>query len=238
MAKMTVQDFHNRIREIIDLEVADLSDALLNLFLTQGMRYTQRYNQGLWPQYEYTWTVALTSGTRDYTFGDLEAGDTNSYTIAVIRDIRSDDRSKFIYMDRGEFDVRFARDITTAGPPYVWNLRDSDTVRFFPEPDTNVTVDVLGWREATNWVDEGTAGTSDLPEDFDDPILAYAMGQVYAQQDEGQTAVFWLNMADVHLIGLEDKYDASVPTDMAMNERPSYLWRPETPGRPPFNFEF
>jgi hypothetical protein len=235
MAKLTLQEYRDTIRSVIDLDELTLNDTLVDLFVTQGMRYAQRWNQGLWPSYGHTWTVTLTSGTRDYTYDTLEVGDASSYTIAHVRDVRSDDRNSFVYLSRPDFDGQVARDSTASGSPYVWSPRDSDTIRFYPEPNAAIAVDIFGYREGTNWVALGTE--SDLPEMFDDAILAYALGKAYAQQDEGQTSIFWLQMADVHLTQLEDMFDQPPPVDMVMNGRPISLWSAETPGRLPYDFE-
>lgn len=238
MAKLTVQNYRDRARTIIGLDSNDLGDDLLDLFLTQGMRYAQRWNQGLWPAYLNTWTATLVADQADYTLTALAANDGNNYTIAHIRTIRSDTSNRFTYLSREDFDRTIARDHTASGNPYVWSPRDSDTIRLYPTTDSVITVDIHGWRDPENWVDDGTGGVSDLPEEFDDAILAYMLGKVYAQQDEGQTSVFWLQMADVHLAALEDAVDQPPPVDMAMNSVPADLKRHDASGRLPFDFEF
>lgn len=237
MAKLQVSDYRARIREIIDLDESDLSNTMLDLFITQGMRYAQRWNQGLWPFYENRWTYELVAGTHTYTHALLESNDGNSYTIAHVRDARTDDLKQLVYLSRSDFEQQVKRDNTTSGEPRVWTPATQNSIRFWPTPDANTEVDLYGWREPTNWVAEGAGGVSDMPEDFDDAILYYALGQTYAQQDEGQTSVYWLNMADVVLVALEDKYDQLPPVSAVMNGRPGWVWESETLGRLPFDFE-
>ena len=236
MAKLTVAEFRTQIRDVLDLDASDLPDALLDQFLIQGMRYAQRWNQGLWPEYENTWTFTLTSGVDTYTLTDLASNDANGYLIGNVRDVRSDDRKSFVYLSRDDFDRQVSRDNTSSGSPSIWSPRGT-SIRVFPTPDAAYEIDVFGWRKPVNWVSEGAGGVSDLPEEFDDAILAYALGMAYAQQDEGQTSVFWLNLADVHLVQLEDAVDQMPPVDLVMNGRPRYVWAVETPGRIPFTFE-
>lgn len=238
MAKLTVQNFRDRLRDVLDVGTGDLTDTVADLFLTQGMRYCQRYNRGLWPFYENTWTFNTVADQKDYAFTAVQANDPNSYKIAQIASVRSDDKKKFTWMSRNDFDRDIARDTTAKGTPRVWSVRDYTTLRLYPTPNDVVAVDVHGHRTPTNWIAIGGGSTSDMPEQFDDVILCYALGKAYAQQDEGQTSLFWLQIATAMLEELETLYDSPPPVDSAMNSRPwGPSWRPETPGRLPFDFE-
>ena len=235
MAKMTVQEYRDTLRQVIDLDATDLPDALLDTFMTQGARYAQRWNQGLWPFFRDSWTYTWPSGSASQTLTQIEDGDTAE--INLIEYVRSDDRREFLFLSELDFHRQVSRDSTTTGQPYLWVMSsDRLSVTLYPTASADTSVDFYGWRKAQDWVGDGAGAVSDMPEQFDDAIFAYAMGKVYAQQDEGQTSVFWLNMADVHLVALEDEFDQAAPVDRVMNSIPQAhsTW---PGGRVPYDFE-
>ena len=236
MAKRTVSDYRSDIRTQLDLDESDLPDAMLDTFIRAGARYAQRWNQGLWPFYEMSWTYSWPADTASQTLTQIEDGSTD--LINKVRYLRSDDVRTFSYLSEQDFHKTIQRDNSNGGIPYVWSpSANGETITLFPQPSAITEVDVDGWKKASDWVSDGAPGESDMPEQFDEAVFAYACGMAYQSQDEGQTAVFWLNMADVHLSQLEDEFDAGPPVDMIMNGGAISQWRPETPGRLRFDFE-
>lgn len=232
----TVDDFRTRIRAIIDLDASDLPDAMLDEFILQGARYAQRWNQAQWPFYHTSWTHTWPADTATQTLVQIQGSSDD--VVDSVRYVRSDDVRLFKYLSESDFHRLIDRDNTSSGVPSVWSPSLSGTeMTVWPAPSVATEIVVYGFKSPSNWVSEGAGGVSDMPEEFDDAILAYALGKTYASQDEGQTSVFWLNMADVHLTQLEDRYDSGPPVDLVMNGGAVSSWMPETPGRLRFDFE-
>lgn len=237
MAKLTVQNYRDRSREIVDLESSELTDALVDLWLKEAAQAAQNWNQGAWPFYKKIWTVTWPASTASQTLTQLDALHGETETIREIIGMRSDDRRKFAYMSRDDLYQWVARDNTSEGTPWLWSPWNDD-IRIFPTPSGATDIDILGWQAHDDWVADGAGGESDMPEDFDYAILSFLLSRIYSWQDEPQTSVFWLQNAQLKLEQLEDKYDSMPPVDMVLNGSAIPRWTPETPGRIPFDFEF
>lgn len=237
MAKMTVADYRSIIRSVIDLEIADLPDALIDHFLRESARRAQRWNQGQWPFYKHEWTVTWPDATAVQTLTELNGLHGDTEQIGLVYAVRSDDYRWFKYLSHSDFARRIERDDTTSGTARAWVPLGRHSIRLWPTPSPALNVTLFGWQEGSEWVSGGAGSTSDMPEDFDDAIFNWAMGRIYATQDEPQTSLYYMNTSDMILSELEDKYDASPPTDLVMNGEPAQYWFPETPGRAPYDWE-
>lgn len=218
MAKRQLSNYRTDIRAITDLDSTDLPDATLDMFLRDGARYAQRFNQGLWPFFEELWTFDTVDEQAAYDMDTEVAEDhASDYLVAQIRTVRRDDLT-LIPWNRDTYERTVRVDATTEGKPSYWTLW-GENLTLYPVPDGIYTLTVRGWRKGMNWIGDGTTATvvSDMPEEFDDAILQWALGDTYAHQDEPATSLYYHNRADLTLTQLEDQYDQSIPTDIVMN---------------------
>lgn len=123
----------------------------------------------------------------------------------------------------------------------------------WPLPATSVTLRIEGWRQPISFVtlNEGASGTPaggyysataanavpDMPAPFHEAILNYAIGQAFVYLDEGDRALFYIQLCDNKLALLEDQWFRAVPSDgpIVMNGKPR--WTTALPERLRYDFE-
>ena len=119
MPKRTVSDYRSDIRTQLDLDETDLPDAMLDTYIRAGARYAQRWNQGLWPFYETSWTYAWPASTATATYATIQGASTEE--IYKVRYVRSDDVNVFQYLSEADFHRRIDRDNANSSTPRIWS---------------------------------------------------------------------------------------------------------------------
>jgi len=177
----TLQQIRDYVRSHIDLEVEDLPDAVLDVFIREGSKRVERAEKR-WPFYEAEYTLNTVASTEDY---DIE--DTFGVTLSEITSIVTPSHGPIKWIGRDVGDTHFPLDTATTGEPVAWS-EWGGSLRLYPTPDAVYSLSVRGYRESTDWIAEGAGGEPDLPDDLHNCVAQWALARAYAQQDDPEMA--------------------------------------------------
>lgn len=172
---LNLQQIRDYVRVHLDVEIEDLPDAVLDIFIREGSKRIERA-EDRWPFYEATFPLATVAAQRDYAFTDISA------TLESIHSIRGEQwELKNLGVDQG--DRRWPRNIQqTAEPSHfaVWNK----TLRLYPDPDLTYNLIIRGYRKPDDWVDEGAGAEPDMPDELHNTVALWALSRAYNQQED------------------------------------------------------
>jgi hypothetical protein len=205
----TLQDYRDLIRNTLDLGAADIPDSLVDEWVRDAATKCQTARQQ-WPFYESKWTFNTVASTASYAYGVIQSADNHIGEIVRVKGPNWD-------LEYQPMRVRDAMNPTvgseTSGPPQYWSVWPDSTLVLDPVPTGVESIAVYGFTEPEDWVSDGAAAVSDIPDLFDTVILNWATGRAYAQQDEPQTSVFYLDLAQLRLEELKIYFDDPRPLD-------------------------
>lgn len=203
-----LSQFRELIRLTLDLDATDLPDTLVDEWVRDGATRAQTHRQE-WPFFEHDWTFTGVSEQSTYTLADIQGADPEA--IAEIRQVRGPSWD-LRWQDIATRDRYRSRDSDSTGSPSYWSQWSNGDVVLDPAPDNSTdTFAVRGFQKPKDWVADGASGVSDMPVEFDTPILNWALGRAYAQQDEPSTSLYYADMADLRLSELTRYYDDPSP---------------------------
>ena len=187
----TSTDLVNLVRDIIDLDEADLPISLVRTYLRDG--YDRVINlERTWPFFETSTSFNTVAGQREYPMSSIGAGNLREITSMVDTSI-SGNRLRLIALEDAERIWSGSLD-TAARPMYFveWN-----SIQFlYPRPDVVYTINVRGYRKPTyDWVNNGT-----LEVDCDDrlhtALAYYALSRAYQRQEDAEMAAVYKQSFD------------------------------------------
>ena len=203
--------FRELIRLTLDLDATDLPNTLVDEWVRDGATRAQTRRQE-WPFFQYDWTFTGETNKSNYTFAEIESEDGSGNEIAEIRQVRGPSWD-LRWQDIATRDRYRSRDSSSTGSPSYWSVWNNGELVLDPVPDNSTDTFVIrGYKKPKDWVADGDSGVSDMPKDFDSPILNWALGRAYAQQDEPQMALYYADLADLRLRELVRFYDDPSPT--------------------------
>lgn len=226
----TLQQFRDLVRLTMDLDADDLADLLVDEWVRDGAVRAQSKRQR-WPFFEKTWTFSTVEGQSTYTVDAITADSGEAESIAEIRQVRGP-RWDLKWVDISSIDQMSPQNSVRTGSPTHYARWGNGDLVLSPEPTVIETFQIRGFQEPTDWVAGGAGNTSDMPDTFDSPILNWAIGRAYAQQDEPQTALYYADMSDLRLDELVKRYNDTPPAiDVTMGgeRRMSPLTDPRFP---------
>ena len=204
----TLEKFRELIRLTLDLDDTDLPNSLVDEWIRDGATRAQTRRQE-WAFFQYDWTFTGSTGVSNYTFTSIADG--SGETIAEIRQVRGPSWD-LRWQDIATRDRYRSRDSSNNGSPNYWSVWNNGELVLDPAPNSNTDTFVIrGYKEPKDWVAGGESSVSDMPKEFDSPILNWALGRAYAQQDEPQMAVYYADLADLRLRELVKFYDDPSP---------------------------
>lgn len=162
------------VREFLDLEAEDLSDVLIDTWIVEGYRKLVRATRRV-PFFEASWDL------------DVVAGESTYNTPEDLQEIDAIEGpwGNLVMMDEAQarHDYNLYRAVPQSGQPEVFTRRGGQ-VRIWPTPDADYTLRVLGWRKPADWFVQGAGSVPDMPEEWEDALLAWVMHRAYAHQDD------------------------------------------------------
>lgn len=169
-----------RCREITELTVDDVSDAVIHLYARDG--YERIINlERRWPFFETTTTLATVASTTDYTLAGLATPLLEAKSIKEVDKIRLTQ----IGFEQGED----AWSLTPSGRPQHWSLW-ANTIRLWPTPNDVYNYTVRGYRNRVAWWD--TDGVEiDCDERFHLAVLYYVIARLYQLQEDPEMSNFY-----------------------------------------------
>ena len=174
---MTAAKLRETVRSITDLDVEDVSDAILDLYIRDGY-YRILDLEKRWSFLETTFTFPARVGVRSYTIADL-ADEPVSQIVSVVDNTDIGYRLDYISYDEAE-EVYVGSYDTNSRPLFytVWNGQ----IHLYPKPDKNITLVCRGYREPYDWQTEG--GDVDASPNLHFALVYYACSRIYQQLED------------------------------------------------------
>lgn len=213
------------VRTSIDLEVEELPDALVDVFVAEGARKCyDAIASGTYYEKEYTLPTA--AGTQAYAFTDIGDGDLNE--VASIQG----PHWVLEFVDHNYAKTVWTPDLLTEQEPYAYSFFGG-SLFLWPTPGDVYSLSITGKRKMTDWMAGGAGALPDIPESGHDLVAQWALSQTYAQQDDPQLGEFF---AQAFAAGLAEfkarELRAPTPQPLVLNRRkgggitPPYLRYP------------
>lgn len=212
---LTLQQIRDYVRTHIDIEVEDIPDTLMDVFIREGSKRIERA-EDRWPFFEKVFPLTTVAAQRDYLFVTDIAADLQS-----IHSIRGEQwELKNLGVDQG--DRRWPRNIQqTAEPSHyaVWNK----TLRLYPDPNDAYDLLIRGYRTPTDWVTAGAGSTPDLPDELHNTVALWALSRAYNQQEDPELGAVYERMFSDELNEYRRRIaaDDARPQPIVLNSRPS-----------------
>ncbi len=212
---MSSADITAFVRGHLDVDSSDLTDSVIDVFKREGFNRIIR-SQSRWPFMEASWTLSTSPGDQTYPFTTASL-----LTPSAIEDIFSinDELREIRRVPHEDAKQMFPSGATTTGRPMYWS-KHADTIYLWPTPDAVYTYAIDGLKKAFDWVAANSAPT-DLPDDFHELIALWVLHRGYLQQDDPETAAFYVRQFEDGLHTITGRY-LHAPLD-----RPVVMNRPQ-----------
>jgi|SRR5688500_6280630 len=176
---LTLDQIRTFVRSHLDLDVEDMPDALIDVFIREGSKRVEKASSR-WPFYENVWTFTTVQGQRSYPFATI------GVDLDQISAVQSDDRL-LEWVGTDLYTVLNPSNTTTTSKPtqYAWW---ADVLYLVPTPDAAYTLTVYGYRTPIDWVANGAGATPDLPDEMHNTVATWALAKCYAQQEDPELA--------------------------------------------------
>lgn len=184
-ARMTRTDIIDAVREITEMDSADVSDTVIDIYMRDGYNRIIELERR-WTFLETTFSLTTTVGQEDYTVDDFTADEIRE-VIAVVDS--ENNRLHYVGYDDAE-ETLIDSPLTTGNPTFYsfWGGK----MFLFPTPEEAATLSVRAYRYPTDWVTNDTA--PDGVASFDMALVYYVISRIYQAQEELNTAATYERM--------------------------------------------
>ena len=187
-ARMNRSDIISAVREITEMDSADVSDTVINIYLRDGYNRIIELERR-WTFLECSFNLTTTAGVGSYAVDDFTADEIREVVSVVDSD---DNRLTYVAYDELENaigETAFAS-MTTAVPVF-YSFWDGEMI-LFPTPESTATLSVRAYRYPTDWVTDDTQ--PDGVASFDMALVYYVISRIYQAQEELSTAATYERM--------------------------------------------
>ena len=186
----TTNDLIAFVREITDLDQADLPSDLIVAYMKDGFQRIVNLERR-WPFLETTATLNTVASQRDYPLSSIltptsvgGVGDLREIT-SILDNSSSGNRLQLVSLDDAEATWHGAFD--TPSRPLLfaeWN----NSIKLYPKPDIVYPLIIRGYRKASyEWTTQRDTEV-DCDERLHNAIAYYAVSQVYKRQEDNEMA--------------------------------------------------
>lgn len=203
---MTRQQLRNFVREYYDLDITELPDSLIDVFLNDGFNRAKRAT-ARWPFYEFTGSFTTTAGVAAYQITGV-----NLDLLNIDRLLGAD--FDLQWLDPHTAESTWFPSQETAGKPYRYSIW-ANTIRLWPKPDAAYDIVVRGYKKAQWGADAGAV--PDIPEEFHELIGTWAVGRTAAQQDDPGQAQLHAQAFNEGVSELKHLYANTGPGPLVLN---------------------
>lgn len=182
---LNLQQIRDYVRNHIELEIDDLPDSVLDVFIREGSKRVEKA-ETRWPFYEESWTLTTAIGTRNYA---LTGAVPTATAVDQLTNVQGP-KWNLVWIGREQYDVLNPPDFTSQSEPTHVALWDSE-LWLSPTPDAAYTLTLRGYRKPTDWVANGAAAQPDLPDELHNTVATWALSRAYAQQDDPELAAVY-----------------------------------------------
>ncbi|CAB4151247.1 hypothetical protein UFOVP587_7 [uncultured Caudovirales phage] len=186
---MNADDIRSAVRSITDLDTADISDSLLDLYIRDGY-YRILDTEKRWSFLEYSFTFNTQTGKRNYELSTLSDEPMGQISSII------DNRGTGYRLDMIGFDMAEATYIgsyDTNGDPLFYAHWNGE-IHLYPKPNNVRTLICRGYREPLDWQTDG--GDVDAIPSLHFPLVYYACSRIYQQLEDTTMAQIYKNSFD------------------------------------------
>ena len=168
---MNLSDIRSKVREIVDMDTTDVSDALLNMYIRDG--YDRMISlERRWPFLEKSYTLSTVANQKTYAISSIGTGDVREIT-SIVEDSVGGIRLTLI--DHADGEAFWLGSQDTAGRPMHFSVWEQKLC-IWPEPNDVYTLDLRGYRKPTAWDSDDTTEV-DADERLHQKLVYYAVAQ-------------------------------------------------------------
>ena len=169
------------VRDIIDIDEADLPTSLVRTYLRDG--YDRIINlERTWPFFEVSTQFTTVPAQRDYLLSSIGNGDIREITSMVDTSIAGN-RLRLISLEDAERVWSGSLDVSSRPLYFVsWG----DNYKLYPKPDSAYVIDVRGYRKPSyDWVSDGVSQV-DCDDRLHTALAYYAISRAYQRQEDSE----------------------------------------------------
>jgi len=174
---MTASDLRTTVREITDLDIEDLPDSLLNLYLRDGY-YRILDLEKRWVFLEKSFTFNTVAEQRAYEIDNFTS-DPISQIVSIV-----DESGIGLSLDMVPYDMAettYVGSYDTSGDPLFYSIWEG-SIHLFPKPNNVRVLKVRGYREPIDWVGEDDVVDASASLHF--ALVYYACSRVYQRLED------------------------------------------------------
>lgn len=226
----TTQELITFVRDITDLDEADLPSSLIVSYLKDGFQRIINLERR-WPFLETTYTLSTVADQRDYPTSSIGSGDLREVT-SVLDNSTSGNRLSLISIDEAEAVWHGSFDTPTRPLFYAeWG----DVIKLYPKPDTVYPLTIRGYRKASYLWTTVMDVVVDCDERLHNAIAYYAVAQAYKRQEDPELSnVYKQSFDEAVMLARKELMRANGHRPMVMSRgfvRPSEKYWLESLGR-------
>jgi len=187
----TVAELITLVRDITDLDEADLPSSLVRTYMRDG--YDRIINlERRWPFFEVSTTINTVANQRDYPMSQVGDGNMREVT-SIVDTSMAGNRLHLVSIDDAERVWNASLD-QPSRPLYF--VEWGNNIKLYPKPDTVYPLSVRGYRKPTyTWVNDANLQV-DCDERLHTAIAYYAIAQAYKRQEDNEMAVVYKQSFD------------------------------------------
>lgn len=178
---MTATELRQTVRDITDLDIDDLPDSLLNLYIRDGY-YRILDLEKRWNFLEKSFTFNTAAEQRSYSISGFTT-DPISEVISIVDNTNVGYRLEMIGHDEAE--RTYVGSYDTSGDPLFYTVWEGK-IHLYPKPNNTRTLSVRGYREPIDWIGEDDA--VDAAPSLHFALVYYACSRVYQRLEDSVMA--------------------------------------------------
>lgn len=170
---MNLQQIRDFVRLHLDIEIEDLPDAVLDVFIAEGVNRIATAEKR-WPFFKQRWDLETADDQDAYDLTTL------SPTFKEISGIKGP-RWTLTWIGEDDAAVYWPENVTSSSEPTHFSI-ENDTLYLHPTPNDSYALIVRGYRKPTAMAAAGDE--PDLPEEFHNTVALWALAKAYSHQDD------------------------------------------------------
>lgn len=205
-----VNDLIQIVRDITDLDEADLPIALIRTYIRDG--YDRVINlERRWPFFESSTTLNTVAEQRDYPLSSIAGGTFREIT-SIVDNSMAGNRLGLVSIDDAERVWSASLD-QSSRPLYF--VEWGDNIKLYPKPDTVYPLSIRGYRKPTyGWLTDANQQV-DCDDRLHTALAYYAISQAYKRQEDTEMSNVYKQSFD-EAIGLARNELMRSPSHRAM----------------------
>lgn len=224
MANLSPADIRQYCYDHLDVESDEVPTSVLDLFMQAGYNEIVGYfdDSPTWLHVTYTFETVAAQAEYDL---DSTVGLTDPTSLQTIADVRGP-RWQLTPKPHRQMRDEWRQESQSVATPSMWS-QFGRSLWLWAAPTSAEEYTITGTRRPKDWL--AVNDVPDCPEEFHRLIADYAVGRLYAQQDDPEMAQLYLNSFKPTLANLAKRYyDGTKAQPVVVNGgKRRDLWRNE-----------